>query len=138
MVPYPDFRVWFKGTIPWFQGIVWRNHTLISGYHTLKSGHQTLKSWYGTGKQIFKITVKWPFLTQFIIRIYNFEVNMLMHLNFWDPTVKFFIYHPKKLHCELEDLVGLGVCVGFSISPPQIFPFLIALRGYFQNFHMSS
>ena len=28
--------------------------------------------------------------------------------------------------------------MGFSRSPPQIFPFLLALRGYFQNFHMSS
>ena len=28
--------------------------------------------------------------------------------------------------------------VGFSRSPPQNFPFMLALRGYFQNFHMSS
>ena len=28
--------------------------------------------------------------------------------------------------------------VGFSRSPPQNFPFLLALRGYFQNFHTSS
>ena len=28
--------------------------------------------------------------------------------------------------------------MGFSRSPPQIFPFLLALRGYFQNFHASS
>ena len=38
----------------------------------------------------------------FRIRIYHFEVNMLMHLNFCDSAVKFFLDHPKKLHWNIE------------------------------------
>ena len=39
-----------------------------------------------------------PFLNQSTIRIYYFEVNMMMHLDFCDPVVKFFLNHPKKFH----------------------------------------
>ena len=116
-VSYPDFRVcfkgimpWFQGDIPWFQGTIWRDHTLKSGY--------------GTGKQILKITVLRPFLNQFIIRIYHFELNMLTHLNFCDPTIKFFLDHPKNLHwnIELDNLVGVGGWV-FPGHPLKFSPF---------------
>ena len=83
--------------------------------------NHTLKSGYGTGEKIVKITVIWPFLNQLIIRIYHFEVNMMMHLDFCDPAVKFFLNHPKKSNwnIQLDDLVGVGGWV-FPGHPPKI------------------
>ena len=86
------------------------DHTLILGYHTLKLGYHTLKSGYGNVKKIVKITVICPFSNRLIIWIYYFEVNMMTHLNFHDPAVKFFLDHQKKSHwnIELDNLVGVG------------------------------
>ena len=125
------------------------------------SWYYTQKSGYGSGLKILKITVIWLFLNWFIIRIYHFEVDIMMHLYFCDPAVKFFLDQPKKIELlrsifpwprskilsRSSKNIALkywtwqfGGCgwVGFSRSPPQIFPFLLALRGYFQNFHTSS
>ena len=63
----------------------------------------------------------------------------MTHLNFHDPAVKFFLDQQKKLHwnIELDNLVSVGGWVFFR-SPPQNIPLMLALRGYIQNFHMSS
>ena len=132
-IPCPDFRVWFKGTIPWFQGLVWRNHILKSGYHNLKSG-------YGNGLQILEITVMWPFLIRLIIRIYHFEVKIIDTASrFLWPRSKILSQSPQKIALKYWTQ-QFGGCrlVGFSRSPPQNFPSLLALREYFQNFHTSS
>ena len=91
-----------------FGNRVWY-HILILGYHTAISGYHTLKSGYGTGDKIFKINVVQPFPNQLIITMYHFEVNMMV--------------------------VGGWV---FPCYPLKISPFLLALTGYFQNFHMTS
>ena len=84
-----------------------------------------------------KNTVIWPFPDQLIFRIYHFEVNMMTHLNFCEPTENSFSITLKNLIEILNSMIR-WLWVGFSRSPPQNFPFLVALRVYFKNFHMLS
>ena len=55
------------------------------------------------------------------------------------PRSKILSRSSKKIALKYwtQQFGGCG-WVGFSRSPPQIFPFLLALREYFQNFHTSS
>ena len=119
-----DLRILINGFSAVRKMWFWRNHTLISGYSTLKSGYNTLKSGYGYVKKIVKITVICPFPNWLIIWIYDFEVNMMMHLNFCDPAVKFFPDHQKILHwnIELNNLVGVDGWV-FPGHPLKFSPF---------------
>ena len=112
----------------------WKKHQFLSS----KSGWNCCEIKGGGGiSDIFKIahtmcqvfyilvaSLIQLFLNQLIIRIYHFEVNMLMHLNFCDPAVKFFLDHPKKLHwnIDLDDLVGVGGWV-FPGHPLKFSPF---------------
>jgi len=82
------------------------------------------KSGYGNVRKILKITVKCPFPNQLIIWIYYFEVNMMTHLNFCDPAVKFFLNHQKNSNwnIELDNLVGVGGWV-FPGHPLKFSPF---------------
>ena len=129
-VPYPDFRVWFKGTIPWYQCMVWRNYTQISGYHTLKLGYQTLKSGYGTGLKILKITVIWPFVNQYFIRIYHFEGKIMTHLDFCDPTTysKILSWSSKK-RIEILNLTVQWVLVVWIFQVTPSFSLFVSFKG---------
>ena len=59
----------------------------------------------------------------------------MMHLDFSDPTIKFFLNHTKNC----IEILNLTIWwVGFCRSTPQSFPSMLALRGYIQNFYTSS
>ena len=68
-------------------------------------------------------------------RIHHFEVNIMMHLDFCYPTVKFLFNHPKKIHWNIEFDDSEGVF--FHIMPSK-FPHFVSFKGILSNFHMSS
>ena len=109
--------------------ILFLAHQRMGNIHRFKESYPEIKVSYPEIRvlyclKILKITVIWPFQSQLIIEIYHFDANMMTHLDFCDPTVKFFLDHLKKSHwnIELDNLVGVGGWV-FPGHPLKFSPF---------------
>ena len=119
--------------------ILFLAHQRMGNIHRFKESYPEIKVSYPEIRvlyclKILKITVIWPFQSQLIIEIYHFDANMMTHLDFCDPTVKFFLDPPKNC-IEILNLTIWWVWVGgfFQVTPSN-FPLFVSFKGILSKF----